>query len=59
MISHNGEIFPGNHQATITKDLFWQVKAALRKGDRKLRGHNARERLLAGLLFCSHCGVIL
>lgn len=59
MISHNGEILPGNHQAIITRELFWQVKAALVKGDPKPSGHNTRKHLLATLLFCSRCGVIM
>lgn len=59
LIAHNGQVMPGNHQAIISDLEYWQVQAALNKGDAQPSGHNTRKHLLAGMVVCNRCGVIM
>lgn len=57
-VRHKTEVFPGEHQAIVDRDVFDRVQAKLRRNGR-MGGSEARNRhgaLLRGLLCCGSCG---
>ena len=57
-INHKGSIYPGEHEAIVSRDIWEKAQALLRENDRT-HGNRSRRRhdaLLRGILRCGHCG---
>ena len=57
-IVHKDQVYPGEHEAIVPRDLFNKVQAILEENYR-IRGNNARAKtpaLLKGIIKCGHCG---
>jgi hypothetical protein len=58
-ICHKGVVYPGEHQAIVSRELWLEVNGKL-KLSRTTRRHNTRvEGLLGGLVTCGQCGAAL
>jgi len=57
-INHKGNVYPGEHEAIITRSQWDKAQALLAENDRT-NGNRCRDRheaLLRGILKCGHCG---
>ena len=58
IVRHGEQLYPGQHEALISEELFETVQAATRKNSGRsntLRTDPDREYLLKGLIHCSYC----
>lgn len=59
LVRHHAEVFDGEHEAIISKDVWDRVQLRLEQQRRSGGGHVARNTsgaLLKGLVQCAHCG---
>jgi DNA invertase Pin-like site-specific DNA recombinase len=56
-VGHNGDRYPGEHEAIVPRELWEQAHAVLEKhrGPQRVRLRNETPALLKGLLRCAHC----
>ena len=57
-VTHRGEVYPGEHDAIVSRALWDKVHAILAKSHRARAGKTRAQTpaLLAGLVTCAHCG---
>src|SRR4051812_32282722 len=58
-ISHKGTVYPGEHEALISRELWVKVNGKLRLSRTVTRSHVKVETLLENLLACAQCGSLL
>jgi len=58
-ISHKGSVYPGEHEAIVSRELWVEVNDKLRLSRTVTRPHVKVETLLENLLACAHCGSLL
>jgi len=58
LVKYHGDLYPGRHEAIITKELFDRVQEVRRAHARRPRAYTPTIRvyLLSGLGRCAHCG---
>src|SRR3954464_12187854 len=55
-ISHKGTVYPGEHDAIVSRELWAEVNRKLRLSRTSTRSHIKVETLLENLLACGQCG---
>jgi DNA invertase Pin-like site-specific DNA recombinase len=58
-ISHKGAVYPGEHEAIVSRELWVEVNGNLRLSRTISRSHVKVETLLENLLACGQCGSLL
>src|SRR4051812_16235427 len=58
-ISHKGAVYPGEHEAIVSRELWVEVNGNLRLSRTISRSHVKVETLLENLLACAQCGSLL
>jgi site-specific DNA recombinase len=58
-ISHKGTVYPGEHEAIVSRELWVEVNGKLRLSRTISRSHVKVETLLENLLACGQCGSLL
>jgi len=56
-VGHNGDRYPGEHEAIVPRELWEQAHAVLEKhrGPQRVRTRNETPALLKGIIRCAHC----
>jgi site-specific DNA recombinase len=58
-IAHKGVVYPGEHPALVSRELWEEVSAQHPRSRTKIRCHSAVETPLNGLVRCGQCGALL
>ncbi len=58
-ITHKGVVYPGEHPALVSHELWQEVNAKHQLSRTKLRKNRTVETSLQGLVTCGHCGGLL
>jgi hypothetical protein len=58
-IAHQGVVYPGEHPALVSREVWRDVNDKHKLGRTKIRRYRSVENLLKGLVRCGHCGTLL
>ena len=58
-IAHNGVVYPGEHPALVTRELWQEVNTKHNLSRVETRCHRKLDTPLDGLIGCGHCGALL
>ncbi|MFL6447383.1 MAG: recombinase family protein [Bryobacteraceae bacterium] len=58
-ITHQGVVYPGEHPALVSRDLWQEVNAKHKLSRAKIRSNDGVETPLKGLVRCAQCGALL